>query len=90
MEIYQVAKLGFRLSLSLSSFWILGRQAESFLFLENNTRVYKEGISLELELDSESVLKELLSEIISSGSCFNFFDFFFLFFLEGLWVFEKY
>jgi hypothetical protein len=58
-------------------------------FLENNIRIYKEGILLlllELELNNKSTLDKLLSEVIGSGSCFNFFDFLFLFFFEGLQV----
>jgi hypothetical protein len=68
-----------------------------FFFLENHTRIYGERILLllsELESDSKSAFNKLLSEIIGSGSCFNFFDFLFLFFLvfflESLRVFEKY
>jgi hypothetical protein len=72
------------------SFWISRRQVESFLFLENNTKIYKERMLLELELDNKLVPEELLSKIISLGFCFNFFVFFFLFFLKDLRVFEEY
>jgi hypothetical protein len=62
--------------------------------LEDNIRVYRERILLELESDNKSILEKLLSEITGSGSCFNFFNFLFLFFLmfflEDLRVFEKY
>jgi hypothetical protein len=69
------------------------KTSRNLFFLEDNTRIYKERILLELESDNESALKELLSEITSLGSCFNFYGFllfFLVFFLEGLRVFEEY
>jgi hypothetical protein len=77
VKVLSIAKFIFSLNIKKAS----RKQAESFLFLENNIKIYKEKILLELELDSESILEELLSKIINSGSCFNFFDFFFLLFL---------
>jgi hypothetical protein len=58
--------------------------SRKLFFLEDNIRVYKEKILLELESNNKLALEELLSKVTGLGSCFNFFDFFFLLFLEGL------
>jgi hypothetical protein len=74
IKILSIAKKYFLLN-------IKKKQAESFFFLENNIKIYKKRLLLELELDNKLVFEKLLSEVVSSGFCFNFFDFLLLFFL---------
>jgi hypothetical protein len=80
IRVLSITKLIFFLNMKKTS-------RKFFFFLGNNIRICKEKILLlllELESNSKSAFDKLLSEIIGLGSCFSFFNFLFLFFLEGL------